>query len=260
MKQLWIFRFFIISSIKNELSTRLSRSVLGLLWLAIAPLLQVAIFAFVLSSIMSSKLPGIENTHAYTLYLVSGITAWTLFADITMRMLNLYTDNAPIIKKMPIPLGVFPLIAIGSAWLNHLFLLLSMGVIFYVLDYPLGWMVVWIPFLMMMTTLSATGFGLLLGILNVFIRDISQMMPIILQLGYWFTPIVYTLSIIPQQYHVYFNYNPLYHLLSMYHNVLLYGHPPALISITVVGSASLFLLILSWGLLTKAKADMMEVL
>lgn len=260
LKKIWKFRFFIVSSIKNELSNRLSRSKLGLLWLGIAPMLQVAIFAFILSSIMSSKLPGINNTHAYALYLVTGITAWSLFSDILMRLLTLYGDNASLIKKMSIPIFAFPLISIGSAWLNHFFLLLSVMIIFFFLDHTMGWMVLWIPFLTLVTTLLALGVGLILGVLNVFIRDVAQVMPILLQFGYWFTPIVYTLSIIPQQYHRYFLFNPLYHLMSMYHDVFLYKIPPSFSSTVIVLSVALVFLFIAFGLLSKAKNEMMEVL
>lgn len=260
LKQIWNFRFFIVSSIKNELLNRLSRSKLGLLWLGIAPMLQVAIFAFILSSIMSAKLPGINNTHAYALYLVTGITAWSLFSDILMRMLTLYGDNAHLIKKMSIPLAAFPLISIGSAWLNHLFLLVSVMIVFFFLDNNIGWMILWLPFLMLMTTLSALGSGLILGILNIFIRDVGQMMPILLQFAYWFTPIVYTISIIPESYHRYFLLNPLYHLMSMYHNVFLYHIPPSHSSVLIVSAVASVLLIIAFGLLSKAKNDMMEVL
>ncbi|MFA5216698.1 ABC transporter permease [Sulfuricurvum sp.] len=260
LKQLWLFRFFIVSSVKNELSNRLSRSKLGILWLGIAPMLQVAIFAFILSSIMSSKLPGVNNTHAYALYLVTGITAWSLFSDIVMRLLTLYVDNAPLIKKMSIPIVAFPLISIGSAWLNHLFLLFSVMIVFFFLDHNIGWMILWIPFLTLMTTLLAVGIGLTLGVLNVFIRDVGQMMPIMLQFGYWFTPIVYTISIIPERYHPYFLVNPLYHLFSMYHNVFLYKLPPAFSSVLIVALVASALLFIAFGLLAKAKNEMMEVL
>ena len=73
--ELWQARHFIRNSIRNEFVTRVVRSRLGLLWIVLYPLAQVVIYAFVLSVVMSAKLPGLNNTYAYPIYLTAGILA-----------------------------------------------------------------------------------------------------------------------------------------------------------------------------------------
>ncbi len=86
----WRYRFFIFSSIKTELRARFIRSRLGGLWMILNPLAQVLIFAFVLSAIMSAKLPGIDNKYAYAIYLMAGTLGWSLFTEILNRCLTLF--------------------------------------------------------------------------------------------------------------------------------------------------------------------------
>ncbi|MCX2956332.1 MAG: ABC transporter permease, partial [Candidatus Regiella insecticola] len=85
----WRYRFFIFSSIKMELRTKFIRSRLGGLWMILNPLAQVIIFAFVLSAVLSARLPGINNQYAYAIYLMAGTLGWTLFAEIVNRCLTL---------------------------------------------------------------------------------------------------------------------------------------------------------------------------
>ena len=72
LKALWAYRFFIVSSIKTEFRSRFARSKLGGAWMILHPLAQVAIYALVLSAVLSAKLPGINNRYAYAIYLMAG--------------------------------------------------------------------------------------------------------------------------------------------------------------------------------------------
>ena len=86
----WRFRFFITSSIRTELRIKFVRSRLGGLWMILNPLAQVLIFAFILSAVLSAKLPGIDNRYAYAIYLMSGTLGWSLFSEIINRCLTLF--------------------------------------------------------------------------------------------------------------------------------------------------------------------------
>ena len=97
---IWRYRYFIFSSIKNDLRSRFIRSKLGGLWMIINPLAQVLIFALILSEVLAAKLPGIDNKYAYALYLMAGILGWSLFSETISRCLNLFIDNGNLMKKM----------------------------------------------------------------------------------------------------------------------------------------------------------------
>lgn len=258
---IWAYRNFIFSSIKNELFTKFSRSKLGGLWMIINPLSQVAIYALILSNILAAKLPGIESTYAYAFYLMAGLLAWNLFSEIMNQCLNLFISNANLLKKMSFPKITLPVIVVGSSLLNNILLLGAMLVIFLLLGHGFSLTIMWLLPLTALVATFALSFGLILGIFNVFLRDIGQVMPIILQVWFWFTPIVYPLSIIPAQYQsLLTSLNPMYPVVNAYQQVIVYNKAPELSSLLFITLFSLCLLALSAFLFRRASEEMVDVL
>ena len=256
----WRFRFFITSSIRTELRIKFVRSRLGGLWMILNPLAQVVIFAFVLSAVLSAKLPGLHNRYAYAIYLMSGTLGWSLFADIVSRCLTLFIDNGNILKKLVFPRIALPLIVAGSALVNNVLLFLAVAVIFGILGHAPGSAACLLPLLMAVTVALALGLGLALGVLNVFMRDIGQVVPVVLQFVYWFTPVVYMVDIIPVQYRPWLFLNPLIPIVTGYQNVLLYDRAPDWRGLAASLAIALALLASSLSLFRKAGPDMMDQL
>jgi lipopolysaccharide transport system permease protein len=257
---IWRYRHFILSSIRNDLRSRFARSKLGALWMILQPLAQVAIYSLVLSRIMSAKLPGIDSRYAYSLYLLSGMLAWSLFSEIVSRSLTVFVDNGSMLKKIVFPRVCLPLIVVGSALVNNFLLLVVTIVVFALLGEFPGATALWIPALMVCGVAFALGLGLLLGVLNVFIRDINQFMQVILQLWFWLTPIVYMTTIIPPALMSWMRLNPMYWIVTEYQGVLVYGRGPELMSLLPILVSSLVLLIVGLLLFRKAAPDMVDVL
>lgn len=256
----WAYRYFILSSIRNDLTLRFARSKLGGVWVIIHPLVMVAIYAFILSAVIRAKLPGIENEHAYAIYLTAGIMAWTLFLEIIMRCLTLFIENGDLMKKMVFPKVTLPLIILGSCIVNNFFMFLAILGIFAALGHFPGWEIFWLPLLTLVTALFALGIGLLAGAMNVFMRDIGQVVPIVLQVAFWLTPIVYPVNIIPQEYVDWLELNPMFYVISAYHDVLAYQTPPDLLGLAAIGGVSILLLAVALFVVRRASAEMVDVL
>ena len=256
----WRYRFFILSSIKNELQTKFIRSRLGGLWMILNPLSHVFIFAFILSAILSAKLPGVNNRYAYAIYLMAGTLGWSLFAETINRCLTLFIDNGNILKKLSFPKIALPLIATGSALVNNLLLLLAILIIFGILGHFPGAALIWLPILTALTIALAVGCGLTLGVLNVFIRDISQVVPVFMQFLFWLTPIVYMVNIVPVQYQHWLQLNPLIPIITGYQDILLYNHTPDWASLSKTAVIALVLLSISLIIFKKANAEIVDQL
>jgi lipopolysaccharide transport system permease protein len=256
----WRYRFFIFSSIKTELRTKFIRSRLGGLWMILNPLAQVLIYAFVLSAVLSAKLPGIDNQYAYAIYLMAGILGWSLFVEIVNRCLTLFIDNGNILKKLVFPKIALPLIVTGSALVNNALLFAAILVIFGALGHWPGIALVWLPALMVVTIALALGLGLALGVLNVFVRDIGQVVPVVLQFLFWFTPIVYMVNIIPEQYRGWLVLNPLIPIVTGYQDVLLYNRAPSWAGLGEVAILAAILLAFSLLLFRKASPELVDQL
>jgi lipopolysaccharide transport system permease protein len=256
----WRYRYFISSSITTELRIKFVRSRLGGLWMILNPLAQVLIFAFVLSAVMSAKLPGINNRFAYAIYLMAGTLGWSLFSEIINRCLTLFIDSGNILKKLAFPKIALPLIVTGSALVNNVLLFLAMLLIFGVLGHLPGPALLWLPLLTAVTVALALGLGLALGVLNVFMRDIGQMVPVALQFLFWLTPIVYMPNIIPQQYRGWLALNPLIPIITGYQDVLLYARAPDAAGIARSCLLAAVLLGLALVLFRKASPEMVDQL
>jgi len=256
----WRYRYFILSSIKTELRVKFIRSRLGALWMILNPLAQVVIFAFVLSAVLSAKLPGISNRYAYAIYLMAGILGWSLFLEIVNRCLTLFIDNSNILKKLVFPRIALPLIVSGSALVNNALLLLAILMIFGILGHLPDGALIWLPMLMVINVALALGFGLALGVLNVFVRDIGQVVPVAIQFLFWLTPIVYMVDIIPKQYQRWLILNPLIPIITGYQNALLYNRAPDWAGLGLVALVAASLLAFALVLFRKASPEMVDQL
>ncbi|WP_457750366.1 ABC transporter permease [Sulfurimonas sp.] len=260
IKSLWKYRYYILSSIKSEFITKFIRSKLGGLWIILNPLAQVAIYALVLSAVLAAKLPGIDSKYAYAIYLMAGILGWNLFFEIITRTTNVFVENANLLKKMAFPKIALPFIIIGSAVINNLLLFLSILVVFGLLGHGVSTTIFWILPLTLLTVLLSASMGLLLGVVNVFIRDTQQIVPIILQFWFWLTPIVYAWSIIPKKYLNLVMLNPLSGIIQGYQNILVYNKTPDLSVLLYPLLLGCFLLLLALYMYTRANEEMADVL
>jgi lipopolysaccharide transport system permease protein len=261
LRAAWRYRFFIGSSVRNDLRARVARSQLGAAWVVLQPLAQVAIFTLVLSEVLGARLPGTGNPHAYAIYLMAGSLCWSLFNEIVTRCLGIFVGSANLLKKIAFPRICLPLIAVGSSLLNNLLLFLAMAGIFALMGHAPTLALAWLPVLVLLTGALALGLGLLLGVLNVFVRDVGQVMAIVLQLLFWLTPIVYMPSIVPARYAGWLALNPLVPLVTAYQQAILYGRPPVL-DLHLAATALLALVLLGAALLLfrRAAPDMVDVL
>lgn len=259
LKAAWRYRGFITTSVANEFRSKLVRSRLGTAWLVLQPLAQVLIFATVLSNVLAARLQGVDNKYAYAVYLMSGILCWSLFVEIVQRSLTVFIDNASLLKKMQFPRIALPLVIVGSASINNLLLLGVMLLILPLMGIFPDIHYLWLPVLMLLTIALATGIGLLLGTLNVFARDVGQVIAVVLQFWFWVTPIVYPITIVPEAFKATLVFNPVMPLVMGYHNVFVYGKSPppellntAIVAVVVLGAAL-------W-VFRRASSEMVDVL
>jgi lipopolysaccharide transport system permease protein len=256
----WAYRYFILSSIRNELLIRFARSRLGGAWMIVHPLVMVAIYAFILSAVLSARLPGIENRYGYAIYLCAGFLGWTLFNEVVTRCLNVFVDNGNLLKKMVFPKVTLPLIVAGAALVNNAFLLLAILGIFTLLGHVPGFAILWLPIAIGTTLSLALGVGLILGVINVFVRDLGQVVPILLQLLFWFSPIVYPLAIVPDQVQFWLGFNPLLPLVTAYQDILAFDQTPNLIGLGWLGALGTMLLLPGLVMIRRANAELTDAL
>jgi ABC-type polysaccharide/polyol phosphate export permease len=211
-----------------DLRHRYAGTGLGVVWNVLHPLALIAVFSLVFSVIMTppSPPPGISGPAWYVLYLCSGLLPWLAFSECVTRGASAFSDNAAYLKKLPIPEQVFVAQAAVSATLG---LVISFSLLL-ILSLALGlrptthWLLLPVP----LVALQAIGFalGLLCGTLNVFFRDIGQLLTVLLQVVMWTVPVVYLAHQLPQAVQPLLGWHPLYPPLLAVRELFLFRHTP----------------------------------
>lgn len=260
ISQIIAYRGFIYESIKREFLTRYMNSMLGSAWAIINPLAMILVYTLVFSSIMQARLPGIESRFAYSIYLCAGILAWGLFAEIVSRCSTTFIENANLIKKISFPRICLPLIVVLSALINFA-IIFSLFVLFLVItgSFP-GWAILAFFPVLLVQTLFSVGLGVTLGVLNVFFRDVGQLLGVVIQFWFWLTPIVYLKTMLPEQVRHLIRFNPMASVVEAYQGIFLLGQPPNIVSLLPTAVLALLLCLLGIRLYKRCAGEMVDEL
>lgn len=223
LKAVWAYRGFVLGTVKREFQSKYRNSVIGAAWNVINPLAMIVVYTLIFTEMMRAKLPGVNGSFGYSIYLCAGILTWGLFTEIVSRSQTMFLEHANLLKKISFPRLCLPLVVISTALLNFVivfglftaFLLVS-G------NFP-GWAyLAMIPLLGLLVVLAA-GLGVVLGVLNVFFRDVGQFFGIFLTFWFWLTPIVYLPSILPNGVQRFMALNPMADFMRAVQGVLVQG-------------------------------------
>lgn len=221
MGLIWSYRGFILASVKREFQLKYHNSLLGIIWAIINPLCMIFIYTVIFSQVMRAKLPGVDNTYAYSIYLCSGIITWFFFSETLSRGISVFVDNAGLIKKLHFPRICLPIIVMLGSILNFsiLFGLFTLFLCF-TGNFP-GLPYVSIVAVLAIQVMFAMGLGMFLGIINVFFRDVGQFFALFLQIWFWLTPIVYSVTILPAWVQPIIKLNPMFPIINAYHDIFI---------------------------------------
>jgi len=260
LRGLWAYRGFVIGSVRREFQTKYMNAMLGALWSLLSPLAMIVVYTVIFAEVMHSRLPGNQSGYAYSIYLCAGILTWGLFAEIVARGQTMFLEQANLLKKISFPRISLPLIVVLNALVNFgiifglftVFLIISgnfPGLVFFAL----------VP-LLVVQVLLAIGIGMVAGVLNVFFRDVGQFMTILLQFWFWFTPIVYPASILPDGIKPLLAWNPMATLVQAYQDILVKGQAPDWAAVLPVLAVAVLLCAFGLRLFRKRAGEMVDEL
>lgn len=260
MKSLWAYRGFVLGSVKREFYSRHRNSLLGPLWALIHPMALIVVYTVVFSQVMRARLPAVDSAFGYGIFLCAGILTWGLFADIANRSNNVFLDNAGLLKKINFPRLCLPVVVVLNALVNFsivfglftAFLLLS-G------NFPGKTYLALLPLLLILLTF-AVGLGMVLGVVNVFFRDVGQLFSIALQFWFWLTPVVYPLSVLPPVAQGLMQLNPMAPLMAGFQTSVVAAQWPDWGSLVYPAVLACVLCGLGQRLFRKLTSDMLDEL
>jgi len=260
INKLYQDRSILWTMIKRDLRARFIGSFFGFSWSVIDPLTQVLIYGVVFGLFFKSQPDPEFGTNSYILYLVCGILPWQFFAQSVTASTGSIVSNANLVKKaVGFPSEILPVIKVMSNLLSHLIgmlILILIIAIFHGVSF-------YIPFIfvyMLPTLIFAIGVGWIVAGLNVYLRDVQQVMPLVLMAGFFFTPIFYSPSSVPEPILTVLSLNPMFHAVIGYRYALLTGRilPPGSLAYLLI--TSFFIFGLGGVFFRKLKPGFAEVL
>lgn len=260
LHSLWHYRGFVLGSVQREFQSRYRNSLLGALWTIINPLAMIIVYTVIFSRLMQARLPGVDNDLGYGIYLCAGLLTWGLFAEILGRSQAVFLEHANLLKKLSFPRICLPLVVVLNALLNFVIIFgLFLGFLLVTGNFP-GWVVIGMLPVLLVQVVFAVGLGLILGVLNVFFRDVGQMTGIVLQFWFWFTPIIYPPSILPESAAQLLKWNPMLPIIQAYQGIFVEAAWPQWSSLWPMVLISLLLCLFALSLFRKRSGEMMDEL
>ena len=200
----WLTAFIIA---RNSVMREYQNSFLGVLWTVILPLIQVMIFAIIMPLIMARP---VDN---YPLYLVVSFPLWAFISASLVQSCNSIINQAETIKRCMVSSVVFPIADIMKQFYTYMVSFITMYIFCLLFYGGFHSVVVWLPLLLVPVIVSVMAFSIAISYLAPYVRDVGYAMHMLVTLMFWFTPVVYPLHIIPEQYHWMFWFNPFYILM-----------------------------------------------
>jgi len=208
VSDIWRHRYLLGQLIKRDVLLRYRGAMFGVLWIFLSPLLMLAIFAYIFGQVFQTHWPQQGNGLPFWLLLYSGLITFNIFAETVSRAPASVRSYPSFVKKIVFPVHILPLVPLGAALVHGAFN-------FLLLVAALAWVgglhgqIVLFPFLLLPVLLLTLGLSWFVAALGVFIKDMTQIIPVFVQMLMFLSPVFYPISAVPAVLRPIYMYNPL---------------------------------------------------
>lgn len=220
LKSIFQNKALLWSLTKNDFKQKYMGNFLGIAWAFIQPTATVLIFWFVFQ--VGFKSQPVDN-FPFILWLLAGMFPWFFFAEGLANSTNSILANSFLVKKVVFRISLLPIISLLSALAIHIFFIFFMFIMFMYYGYSpqIHW--IQIVYYLFATSVLLLGLSWITSSVVVFFRDIGQLVAIIIQFGFWLTPIFWSMKIVPEKYFWIIQLNPMVYIINGYRNSMIYG-------------------------------------
>jgi ABC-type polysaccharide/polyol phosphate export permease len=247
-REAWRYRDLIFFLVRRDLTARYKRSVFGIAWTMLNPLGMMIVLSIVFSQIFRM------NIKDYPAYVLSGLIAWTFFAQTSSAAINVLVWGGDLLQRIYIPRSAFAISAIGTGLINLLLSLVPLLAVMIVIGSPIYPTLLLSPVPMIFLGLFSLGVGLLISTIGIYFADIVEMYSIVILAWMYLTPIIYTLDLLPAKIQHYLQFNPMVHLVELFRSLVFYGKIPPLGFWLITAGIAFGTFLVGWLVFTS-KAD-----
>ena len=234
------YSFLLKQLVSRDFKVKYKRSVLGVVWSILYPVLMMSVMAIVFSNVFRFSVPGVN----YLVYLMTGLTFFNYYSEASNSAMNAVVANFSLLNKIYIPKYIFPLSKCLFVGINFLLTLIPLyGVIILTgsgeTKCHITWLHLLLPYSYLCLLIFTIGVGFILSTISVFLRDMFYIYGIVITILTYFTPIMYDISMLdPWIQHV-LKLNPLYHYITFARTIILYADMPSIRSFLICGGSAI---------------------
>jgi homopolymeric O-antigen transport system permease protein len=238
--QTWKYRDLIVHLVRRDVTSRYKRSILGIAWTMINPLMMMIVLTIVFSQVWRSDIQG------YSAYVLSGLIVWQFFSMASSAAINSLVWGGDLFQRIYVPRAVFAVSAVGTGLVNLVFALVPLVGVMLVINVPIRWTAVLIIPAMLLMACFTLGVGLFISTVGMYFPDVVEMYAVVLLAWFYVTPILYPLKILPQGVHSLLRFNPMVYLVELFRIPIFDGQVPLLSDWLIGAAAALITLLLGW--------------
>jgi ABC-type polysaccharide/polyol phosphate export permease len=232
----------------DELRRAYIGSLMGLSWILVKPVLLVSLYGVLFGIVFQARGGPRQTATEYLLVLLAGLLPWLIFSEAVSAAAGSIRANTSLVTKIVFPIEILPVSKVLATMLSGL-VSLTLLVVFLAYLNQIGWTLVLLPLLIMVQLVFTIGLAWFLSAVNVAVRDTSQVLPLVLMVWMFLSPVVYTTEMVPKVLALVFSCNPMSYFLEGYRMILLTNQPPSfLIWVIVTGMAVMIFLSGFWVL------------
>ena len=231
LRDLWIYRELMYFLTWREIKVRYKQTLLGAAWAIIQPFFMMVVFTLFFGKLAKVPSEGLP----YPLFNYAALLPWTLFAEGITRSSTSLVQDAILVRKVYFPRLVMPLSGILSPLVDFaIAFTMLIGMMFYY-GYSPSIQILWLPLFIILALVTALGVGLWLSAINVKYRDVRYVIPFVIQLWLFGSPVVYSSNLLPERFQIIYGLNPMAGVIEGFRWTLLGTEPPgSLIAISVI--------------------------
>lgn len=254
IKSVYNYREMLKTQVKKDLRARYKGSFFGFLWNFANPLLQLAVFTIVFKDILKVQIPN------FAIFIFVGLLPWIFFSSTILSSSSNIVGNANLIKKVYFPREVLPISLVTSGLMNYIFGLLVLFPVLLINDIAITWVVIYLPFVIAIQYFFVLGLSFIFSSLNVYFRDIGNILDVLVMLLFYMTPVVYSVDILPEHIRNILEMNPMAQFIGLYRDILIYDHEPNIAAISKLFVTSLLTLLVGLLIFKKLQKGFAEEL
>lgn len=218
------YGFLLQQLVSRDFKVKYKRSVLGIVWSLLYPVLTMAVMALVFTRMFKFSTPGVN----YLVYLMSGLVIFNYFSEASNLAMSSVVANFSLINKVYIPKYIFPISKCVFVGINFLLTLIPLYAIIFITGTGINIYHFLLPYAFLCMFIFTVGFGLILSTVAVFLRDMFYIYGVVLTLWTYMTPIMYDIAIISGPLQTIFKLNPLYWFIYFARDIILYNQVPGI--------------------------------